>query len=133
MRRIQYKSTLALLGICVLSGIPAWSQSDSGSSQAPVPTIVGVNRNADPEESYDPDTSGDRMMTPPPVSGHAYAVVLTSEERGELHPDWRIVHGSLQRQPTGICSRKRAPISDMSYSLLRLSRSTRRPLECTMF
>ena len=117
MRRIQHKSTLALLGVCVLSAIPAWPQSESGSTQTPVPTIVGVNRNGEPEENYDPDTSGDRMMTPPPVSGHAYAVVLTSEERANYIRTGVSFTGAYSDNPLGFVVANGHQISDISYSV----------------
>ena len=63
------------------ASLPLWSQQESTQPLQPVPAMVGADRNAAPAETYNPDTSGDRMITPPPVSGQTYPVVLASEER----------------------------------------------------
>ncbi len=115
MLRIQYKSTLALLGVCVLSGMPAWSQSDSGSSQTPVPTMVGVNRNGALEEGSNPETSGDRMMTPPPVSGHAYPIALSSQERSNYFRGGVSFTSAYVDNVLGSIST--SPVSDVIFSV----------------
>src|SRR5947209_8803229 len=61
--------------------VPLWSQTESSQAQPPVPAMVGLNNSAALEETYNPAISEDRMITPPPVSGQAYPVMLTSQER----------------------------------------------------
>lgn len=113
--QIHYKSSLVLLVICVL-GVPAWSQSESESSQAPVPAMVGANGNATPEENYSPDSSGDRMMTPPPVSGQAYPVGLTSEERANYIRTGVSFTGAYSDNPLGFVTSGHH-FSDIGYSI----------------
>ena len=75
-----------------LGAVPLWSQTDSPPSQPPVPAMVGVNSSSAPAESYNPDTSGDRMMTPPPVSGQAYPVTLSFGRAVELFAGRAVVY-----------------------------------------
>src|SRR3974377_1215370 len=70
-----------ILLILLLATMPMWSQQENGRPQRPVPAIVGVDRNVGPTAAYTPDTSEDRMITPPPVSGQTYPIALSSEER----------------------------------------------------
>ena len=73
--------SVLLVGLSLLVGVSVWAQTDNPPAQPPVPAMVGVDNSADPADTYDPETSGDRMMTPPPVSGQTYPVTLSSEER----------------------------------------------------
>ncbi|MGC2449186.1 MAG: hypothetical protein WA477_16170, partial [Candidatus Sulfotelmatobacter sp.] len=75
------RPTLLMIGLSLPSGLPIWAQTENPPAQAPVPAMVGVDNRSAPAENYNPDTSGDRMVTPPPVSGQAYPVALASQER----------------------------------------------------
>lgn len=73
--------TLVMLGLSLPVGLPIWAQTENPPAQPPVPAMVGVDNSSTPTDTYNPETSGDRMVTPPPVSGQAYPVALTSQER----------------------------------------------------
>ena len=75
------RPTLLMIGLSLPSGLPIWAQTENPPAQPPVPAMVGVDNSSAPAENYNPDTSGDRMVTPPPVSGQAYPVALASQER----------------------------------------------------
>ena len=75
------RPTLLMVGLSVPSGLPIWAQTENPPAQPPVPAMVGVDNSSAPAENYNPDTSGDRMVTPPPVSGQTYPVALASQER----------------------------------------------------
>ena len=62
-----------LLSLVILSRGPSGLVANgSPPAQQPVPAMVGVNNSTAPAETYNPDTSDDRMVMPPPVSGQAY-------------------------------------------------------------
>lgn len=75
------RQRLAVLALSLSLGTPVWAQTDNTPAQQPAPATAGVDNSATAPDTYNPDTSGDRMMTPPPVSGQTYPVALASEER----------------------------------------------------
>ena len=82
MRACMVIPRLAMLGLAVvIAARTAWSQTESNTSQQPVPAMVGLNNNGGPPDTATPDANGDRMMTPPPVSGQHYPLMLSSESR----------------------------------------------------
>jgi hypothetical protein len=107
---------LAMLGLSVvIASRTAWAQTESTTSQQPVPAMVGVNNSATPADSYTPDTSGDRMTTPPPVSGQTYPIASTSEERANyLRGGLSFASAYTDNAVGGVNGH---PISDISYSV----------------
>ena len=107
---------LAMLGLSVvIAARTAWSQTESNTSQQPVPAMIGVNNSATPADTYTPDTSGDRMTTPPPVSGQTYPIAATSEERANYLRGGLSFTGAYTDNAVG--SVNGHPISDISYSV----------------
>src|SRR5437899_5740401 len=107
--------TSALLaGLSLLMGVQVWAQTDNPPAQPPVPAMVGVDNSSAPADTYNPDSSGDRMMTPPPVSGHMYPVTLSSEERSNY------LRGGLSftsAYTDNVLGGTDHPVSDVSYSV----------------
>ena len=105
---------LVLVGLSLLVGVPVWAQMDNPPPQPPVPAMVGVDNSSTPADTYNPDTSGDRMMTPPPVSGQTYPVALSSTERSNY------LRGRLSFTTAymdNVLGGADHPISDVSYSV----------------
>ena len=98
------------------SALPVWAQTESSPVQQPVPAMVGVNNSTAPAETYNPDTSGDRMVTPPPVSGQAYPVMLTSEGRSNYLQLGLVFTGAYSDNVLGSAAGGK-PVSDQSYSI----------------
>jgi hypothetical protein len=106
----------AVLGLSMVIFVgTGWSQAGNTSSQQPVPAMVGLNNSATPAEAYTPDTRDDRMMTPPPVSGQTYPIVVTSEERTNYLRGGLSFTGAYTDNALGAESGR--PISDVSYSV----------------
>jgi hypothetical protein len=102
-----------LAGLSLLV-VPVWAQTDNPPAQPPVPAMVGADNSSAPEDTYNPDTSGDRMMTPPPVSGQTYPVTLSSEERSNY------LRGGLSFTTAymdNVLGGTDHPVSDVSYSV----------------
>src|SRR4051812_12554534 len=102
--------------LIVVGALPVWSQTESPQPQAPIPAMVGVNNSTAPVETYNPDTSADRMLTPPPVSGQAYPVMLTSEERANYLRGALAFTGAYSDNVLG-SGAGGEPVSDQSYSI----------------
>lgn len=105
------------LGCCFLLALPAWSQSDNQPAHSPIPVMVGLDNSSTPAEtpaqSY--DGSDDRMVTPPPVSGQTYPVMLASEERANyLRGGLAFTAAYTDNLLAGLNG---TPISDISYSV----------------
>ena len=102
--------------LMLLATAQVWSQQENTQPQQPVPAMVGVDRSATPTETYNPDTSEDRMITPPPVSGQTYPIALTSEERSNYLRAGLFFTGAYTDNvlPSAITG---PPISDQSYSV----------------
>jgi hypothetical protein len=104
-----------LAGLSLLVGVPVWAQTDNPPAQPPVPAMVGVDNSSAPPDTYSPDTSGDRMITPPPVSGQTYPVALSSEERSNyLRGGLSFTTAYMDNVLGGVAGH---PISDISYSV----------------
>jgi hypothetical protein len=104
-----------LAGLSLLVGVPVWSQTDNPPAQPPVPAMVGVDHSSAPADTYNPETSGDRMMTPPPVSGQTYPVALSSEEHSNyLRGGLSFTSAYMDNVLGGVAGH---PISDVSYSV----------------
>jgi hypothetical protein len=85
IRAILNPCDVVMLVMSMLGSMPVWSQTDNVTPQQPVPAMVGVNNSAAPEvDIYNPASSGDHMITPPPVSGQTYPTALTSEVRSNF-------------------------------------------------
>lgn len=107
---------LVLVGLSLLVRVPVWAQTDNPPAQPPVPAMVGVDNSSAPADSYNPDTSGDRMMTPPPVSGQTYPIALSSEERSNYLRAGLFFTGAYTDNVLGTAV-SGPPISDQSYSV----------------
>ncbi len=107
-----------MLGLSVvIAARTAWSQTESNTSQQPVPAMVGLNNSATPADtSAPPNTSDDRMTAPPPVSGQTYPIVSTSEERANyLRGGLSFTSAYTDNAVGGTLNGH--PISDISYSV----------------
>lgn len=113
------KSGLIVLGLGLLAGMAlaqTQEQPENPPAQSPVPAMVGVDTSSSPaQEAYNPDTSGDRMATPPPVSGQTYPIALGSEERSNyLRAGLSFMTAYTDNALAGLASH---PVSDISYSI----------------
>lgn len=119
--------TPVVLGLGILTVVPIWAQTDNPAPQQPVPAMVGVNNSAAPADTYNPDTSGDRMVTPPPVSGQTYPIAMGSQERSNyLRAGLSFMTAYMDNALAGLTAN---PISDISYSvapMIALDKSTSR-------
>src|SRR5215472_12519428 len=114
--RYCVSAAIVTLGLVLASSMPAICQSESPTPQAPVPAMVGINRSAAPsDEAYSPDASGDRMVTPPPVSGQTYPIMLTSEERSNYLRGGLSFTGAYT--DNALAGLQPHPVSDVSYSI----------------
>ena len=114
-------------GFSLLIALPAWSQNDTTPAQPPVPAMVGLDNSSTVPDTYNSENNGDRMMTPPPVSGQAYPVELTSEERSNyLRGGVAFTTAYTDNVLGGLTPQ---PVSDISYSvapMLALDETTSR-------
>lgn len=109
------QSTLLVLILNLLSAM-TFAQTASSPPQQPVPAMVGVDTSpASEQELYNPDTSGDNMVTPPPVSGGAYSNALTSQERSNYLLGGVSFTGAYMDNALGGVNGY--PISDIGYSV----------------
>ncbi|HYM74956.1 MAG TPA: hypothetical protein VE377_03170 [Candidatus Dormibacteraeota bacterium] len=109
-------SPLVLVGLSLLVGVPVWAQTDTPPSQPPVPAMVGLDHSSVPAENYNPDASDDRMLTPPPVSGQAYPIALSSEERSNYLRGGVSFTGAYSDNVLGTVVNGHQ-VSDQSYSV----------------
>lgn len=124
------RSSWIIIGLTLISGM-AWAQvqTENPPAQSPVPAMVGVDNSSAPAEQqpYSPETSGDLMATPPPVSGQTYPMALGSEERSNyLRAGFSFTTAYTDNALAGLASH---PISDISYSIspmIALDESTSR-------
>jgi hypothetical protein len=97
------------LGLILLASVPVWPQEHPS---APVPAVTGpiisVSMNGD-------QNNGDRMLTPPPVSGQTYPLAFASEERANYLRGGVIFTTAYSDNVLGATSL--APVSDVSYSV----------------
>src|SRR5215471_8176993 len=92
------------------------AQTNDISPQQPIPAMVGVNNSAIPPETYNADRNGDRMMTPPPVSGQTYPITLGSQERSNYLRSGVSFTSAFTDNVLGGAT----PLSDISYSVTPL-------------
>ena len=100
-----------LLTFCV-----GWASAQTENAQVPQQSPpAGVNNSSTMPETYNFDTSGDRMMTPPPVSGQTYPVALGSQERSNyLRAGVSFTTAYSDNVLGGVSAH---PVSDISYSV----------------
>jgi hypothetical protein len=99
-------STQQFVGLVavLLLAAPVWSQVDARTQ--PVPAF-GLDSSA--------DSSDDRMLTPPPVSGQTYPTAPSSQERSNYLRGGVIF--TTAHTDNALGSLSSSPISDMSYSV----------------
>jgi hypothetical protein len=105
----------------VLMVLPRWAGGQEPVATQPSPAAKVADTN-------DPVVD-DRMLAPPPVSGQAYPVTLTSEERSNFLRGGLVFTAAYSDNVTA--SSTGQPISDMSYSVtptLALEKTTPRML-----
>lgn len=97
------------LGLVLLTGVPLWSQEEQHAAPVPAATgpITGVFVNG--------DNDADRMLIPPPVSGEAYPLSFTSEERANYLRGGVTFNTAYSDNVLGATSTN--PVSDLSYSV----------------
>jgi hypothetical protein len=108
------------LGLLLLA-VPLWSQS-GGSTPPP---SQRASQSAPPVAAYGPGTdnidSEDRMLTPPPVSGQTYPVILTTEERSNYLRGGLTFLSAYSDNVLGATATTNGsstkPVSDVSYSV----------------
>lgn len=104
-----------MLVLSLSLGTPLLAQTDNAPAQQPAPAMAGGENNAAVPEEYNPDSSGDRMMTPPPVSGQTYPITLGSQERSNfLLGGLSFTTAYTDNALAGLTAH---PISDISYSV----------------
>src|SRR5579864_3631953 len=104
-----------VLGLVVLFALPAIGQTDNGPRQQVVPAMVGVDNSSARAGNNNTDISDDRMVTPPPVSGQTYPVMLTSEERSNyLRGGVSFTSAYVDNVPGASASQQ---VSDITYSV----------------
>ena len=89
---------LIFLGMILLANVPVWPQAT----------------NAGADDANHATNAGDRMLTPPPVSGQAYPVALDSEEQQNLLHYGLTFSGGYSDNVLGAGSG--SPVSDLNYS-----------------
>ena len=109
------------IGFVLLTAFPIWSQVENA---APVNSAA---------EETSTDTSfnhpEDRMQTPPPVSGHTFPVVVTSQEHANYLRYGAVFTSAYSDNALGTVNANGTPISDISYSIapvISLDESTSR-------
>lgn len=106
---------LILQGALFLMSVPAWSQDESRPVPVPAATGPGSNASANDDESASVDDSSGRMLTPPPVSGQSYPIVLTSQERSNYLRGGLAFTSAYTDNVVGPVNGH--PVSDISYSV----------------
>lgn len=104
-----------IFSVISISGTLCAQTTANTQSQLPVPAMVGVDNSAAPAETYNPDTSGERMMVPPPVGGQTYPIALGSQERSNyLESGLSFTTAYMDNVLGGISTH---PVSDITYSV----------------
>ncbi len=117
---------LILQGSLLLIGVPAWAQDEQRPVPEPAATGPASDASANGDGSASVDDSSGRMLTPPPVSGQAYPVALTSQERSNYLRGGLAFTSAYTDNAVGpvetcttaappICYEH--PVSDVSYSV----------------
>src|SRR5271157_2218313 len=97
------------VGLVMLMGVPLWSQVDNSPAQ---PEQAATADNS--------DNSDTRMQAPPPVSGQAYPVALTSQERSNYLRAGVVFTSAYSDNVIGSVEGQPNPVSDVSYSVAPL-------------
>jgi hypothetical protein len=106
---------LVLQGSLLLASPSAWSQDEQPPVPVPAATGPASNASADSDASTSVDDSSGRMLTPPPVSGQSYPIVLTSQERSNYLRGGLAFTSAYTDNAVGPVDGH--PVSDVSYSL----------------
>lgn len=112
---------LGLILLAVVATRPfARSQEQQNASAAPAPAVsspvITASANADTTDVANTATdTGDRMLTPPPVSGQSYPLATVSEERSNYLLGGVTFSAAYSDNVLG--STSVAPVSDVSYSV----------------
>lgn len=107
-----------VLAVALATG-HAWAQEDSAPQRQPAPALSGVDNSV--------EITDDRMTTPPAVSGQAYPIVLTSQERSNYLSGGLSFTSAYSDNALGAVNG--TPVSDVSYSIaptIALDESTTR-------
>ena len=104
------------VGLLLLPAASLWSQVDN-TPAAPTTANVGAqNTPAPPVPAIvGSQDSGDRMLTPPPVSGQSFPNLPTSEERANYLRGGLAFTGAYTDNALGSVTPE--PVSDVSYSI----------------
>jgi hypothetical protein len=103
------------LGPALLVAMPVWCQQPAS---APDPTMAPpANPAASPDvgSGTSSDNSGDRMVTPPPVSGQSYPTASVSQERSNYLRGGLLFTTAYSDNAVGLVNGH--PESDVSYSV----------------
>jgi hypothetical protein len=108
LRNMKIVSSLRV-GLVLLAGVPVWSQEQPRTAPAPAATgpITGVPVSG--------DSDADRMLTPPPVSGEAYPLWFSSEDRANYLRGGITFNTAYSDNVLGATST--TAVSDVSYSV----------------
>ncbi|HTA49837.1 MAG TPA: hypothetical protein VK930_10320, partial [Verrucomicrobiae bacterium] len=106
---------LILHGSLLLASVPAWSQDEQRPVPVPAATGPASNASVDSDASTSVDDSSGRMLTPPPVSGQSYPVILTSQERSNYLRGGLAFTSAYTDNAVGPVDGH--PVSDVSYSV----------------
>jgi len=107
----------------LLLSAPLCVQAQQGQTQpsAPVPAAsapllsVPGNGSNEGDANFDTTVAGDRMLTPPPVSGQSYPLAPSSEEKANYIRGGVIFDAAYSDNVLG--STSATPVSDVSYSV----------------
>jgi hypothetical protein len=103
------------VGLVLLATAPLWSQDEQRPVPVPAATGPASNASADSDASTSVDDSSGRMLTPPPVSGQAYPIALTSQERSNYFRGGLAFTSAYTDNAVGPVDGH--PVSDVSYSV----------------
>jgi len=103
--------------LCILACTPVWSQTDNLPSPQPPAALAGVDNGSAPAATDTNSTTdnGDRMLTPPVVSGQSYPTAVGSEERSNYLRAGVAFTSAYTDNAIG--SLAGHPLSDVSYSV----------------
>jgi hypothetical protein len=104
------------LAMSLLFAVQVWAQNDNPPSRQPVPAMVGVDNSSAHADSYIANSSNDRMLTPPPVSGQAFPTSFVSEERSNYLQGGLSFTGAYGDNELGVLENG-LPVSGASYSV----------------
>jgi hypothetical protein len=118
IRQKKAVTKLVIFALVSWGAAQVWAQTDDSSSRQPVPVLVGFDNSSVPADPYNPDASEDRMLTPPPVSGQTYPVMLASQERANFLRGGLSFTSAYTDNVVG--STAGHPVSDITYYIAPL-------------